>query len=209
MDFDEFKEQWQSGEENIACRTSGSTGNPSTILLPRQRMIESAARSCTFFNITNESLLYSCVGADYIGGKMMLVRSEVSGAAFNWEIPSNRPLCSYEGPDIDLLSVVPSQMIHLLNHPELIAKVKRFLIGGAAIPLQIRERIIEAGIEAYESYGMTETSSHVALREIKPDNPWFTALPGIEVFHHSYNLLGIRIEDWKEFLTNDIAEIKD
>lgn len=208
MDFNDFKTIWQQAPEVITCHTSGSTGTPSEILLPKAQMIESARRTCSFFGISEGSRLYSCVGADYIGGKMMMVRSLVSGADFGWEPPSNRPLENYDGPFIDLMSVVPSQMIYLLDNPEKLSQVGEFLIGGASIPAGLRKRILENGISAWESYGMTETSSHIALRKIDKDDKPFTTLPGITVEYHAGNQLAILIEGWKRFLTNDIAEIE-
>lgn len=207
MDFEEFRKEWETSSDVIICQTSGSTGTPERIPLPKVQMIRSAQRTCEFFGISDHSHLYSCVGAQYIGGKMMMVRSIVSGASFGWEIPSNHPLAEYEGRNIDLISVVPSQMIFLLEHPEILCRVKNFLIGGAAIPIPVRKQIIERGISAWESYGMTETSSHIALRRVTEENEWFRTLPGITVDYHSENRLAINIQGWKRFLTNDIAEI--
>lgn len=207
MDYVDFIKEWHSDSEAIICHTSGSTGTPSRIIIPKKAMIESARRTCTFFKITPDSRLHSCISPDFIGGKMMYVRSAVSGANFSFEIPSNRPLSDHIKEKFDLVSVVPSQMIHILNHPEINNCCRNFLIGGSAIPTEIRERIIDNHISAFESYGMTETASHIALRKIAVDEEWFQTLPGISVFYHSENLLGIKIEGWKDFMTNDIAEI--
>lgn len=207
MDFEDFRKEWEASSDVIICQTSGSTGMPESIPIPKIQMIRSAQRTCEFFDISNHSHLYSCVGAQYIGGKMMMVRSIVSGATFGWETPSNRPLAEYNGQRIDLLSIVPSQMVFLLDHPEILHHICSFLIGGAPIPTPIRKRIIESGIDAWESYGMTETSSHIALRKVKEDNEWFKTFPGITVEYHSENRLAINIPGWKKFLTNDIAEI--
>lgn len=170
-------------------------------------MVESALRTCAFFNLTSESHLYSAISPDYIGGKMMWIRAECIGASFSYEMPSNRPLSSYSGPGIDLISVVPSQMIYLLDNPVKLRFVKNFLIGGSAIPSDIRKRIIEAGISAYESYGMTETASHIALRKINAGSCRFRTLEGISVFDGGEGKLGIKFDTGATFVTNDIAEI--
>ncbi len=205
--YEQLYSDWHLESDCIPCCTSGSTGKPTKIYLPKKEMRASALRTCEFFNITASSHLHSCISPDYIGGKMMLIRSIVSGARFSYETPSNRPLENIPNDFIDLVSVVPSQMIHILDHPEIMKSVGHYLIGGAAIHQKIRDKIIEKGISAFESYGMTETSSHIALREVKEGEEWFHTLPGITVFPYADNRLGIRIEGWKEFLTNDIAEI--
>ncbi len=207
MTYDDFKKEWRSDSKEVECHTSGSTGTPSRILLPKKEMRAGALRTNHFFNISASSHLHSCISPDYIGGKMMYVRSDISGASFSFETPSNRPLSDYKGSFINLVSVVPSQMIHILNHPEILENVGHFLIGGSAIPPETRKRISDLGVSAFESYGMTETASHIALRKATDSEVYFTTLPGISVFYHNENLLGIRIENWKEFLTNDIAEI--
>lgn len=208
MSYDDFIKEWYSESETISCHTSGSTGTPSHINLPKREMISSARRTCSFFEITSDSHLHSCISPDYIGGKMMFVRSVVSGATFSYEVPSNRPLDRFTGQTLDLVSVVPSQMLHIFDRPDIIRSVRNFLIGGSAIPDEIKEQIINLRISAYESYGMTETSSHIALRRIKNETEWFETLPGISVFYHSGSQLGIKIDGWKEFFTNDVAEIK-
>ncbi|MDE6258692.1 MAG: AMP-binding protein [Muribaculaceae bacterium] len=208
MTFDEFYNEWVSEPEDVVCHTSGSTGTPHLIHLPKQRMIESAERTCRHFGINSSSHLHSCISADYIGGKMMMVRSRVSGASFSWEIPSNTPLKDFVGPPIDLVSVVPSQMLFLLDNPEIMARAKNYLIGGAAIPSSLRKRSLDSGISAYESYGMTETSSHIAIRKVEEGNEWFETLPGISVSLDDDSRLCIHIENWKSFYTNDIAQLK-
>lgn len=207
MTYEEFKSEWLSNSEYIHCLTSGSTGTPANILLPKREMIRSALRTCEFFDISESSHLHSCISPDYIGGKMMMVRSCVSNAQFTFETPSNRPLTGNIENSIDLVSVVPSQMLYILEHHETLSKVKNYLIGGAAIHPEIREKIVQNGLSAFESYGMTETASHIALRKIGKDDSGFIPLPGVTVCLHEDNRLGIIIDGWKEFITNDVAEI--
>lgn len=206
--YESFKEDWFLATDSIICYTSGSTGIPKEIYLPKKEMILSAKRTCDYFNITSTSHLHSCISPNYIGGKMMFVRSVVSGARFSYEMPSNSPFKEPLNDYIDLVSVVPSQMIHILEHQESTRNIGHFLIGGAPLSSKIRNGIIAKGLSAFESYGMTETASHIALRQVREGEDWFKTLPGITVFPHIDNRLGIRIEGWSEFLTNDIAEIK-
>ena len=75
MTYEQFGEIWDDGSECIECSTSGSTGKPKKILLPKREMRRSAQRTIDYFGITCDSLLYSCISPDYIGGKMQLVRA--------------------------------------------------------------------------------------------------------------------------------------
>ena len=207
MTYEELQSEWESESDFISCHTSGSTGVPKHIELPKHQVRASALRTCSFFNIDKDSHLHSCISPDFIGGKMMMIRSILSGAEFTYEKPSNRPFSDYSGKAIDVVSVVPSQMLHILEHPDLIPEVRCYLIGGAPLPQQIKERISAAGISAYESYGMTETASHIALRKVDPDNKWFQTLDGISVSLSPSGCLTIEIDGWQIFHTNDVAEV--
>lgn len=205
MTYEEFALEWENND-NIKCRTSGSTGIPKLISLPKCQMLKSAERTAEYFNLDSASLLYSCISPDYIGGKMMLVRQRLLGCRLDWEKPSNTPLSGYKADKISLLSVVPSQMIYILDNIKDMPAIDNILIGGSAIPANLRKRIAESGLNAYESYGMTETASHVALRKIEETPGYFTTLGDISVESNNGRLV-IRIPGWQAIETNDCTEV--
>lgn len=209
MTYDDFFTQWRDSSTHIECHTSGSTGKPSTIFLPKEQMRNSALRTISFFNLDATSHLHSCIAPDFIGGKMMGVRADVLKCAFTYETPSNQPLCNCQSDSLSLVAVVPSQMIYILDNLHTLPNVDNFLIGGSAIPDTLRRRIIDAGINAFESYGMTETSSHIALRKITELSSYFQTLPGISVSLSDNHTLEIEIEGWQKITTNDIARLHE
>lgn len=213
MDFPEFISEWQNSEESIKARTSGSTGEPKTIFLEKEFVAESARRTIDYFGLKESTRLHSCVGADFIGGKMMAVRALIANSEFSWEKPSNQPLkelIDSESPiTIDLLAVVPSQMLFLLDNLENLPKISNIIIGGSAIHPGLRCRIAESGLNAYETYGMTETASHIALRKIEKETTPFKLLPGIRISKDNEDCLKITFADGREIQTNDIAQIID
>ncbi|MDE6007665.1 MAG: AMP-binding protein [Muribaculaceae bacterium] len=209
MKFEDFIEEWHNAAPYIIVRTSGSTGKPKEIQLEKEFVKESARRTNYFFTISSGSRLHSCVGADFIGGKMMAVRASLAGCDFTWEKPSNRPLGDLSVSDeITLLSVVPSQMIHILDNSDKMPVIRNFLIGGSAITPSLRKRIAESGLRAFESYGMTETASHIALRKIESEEGWFETLPGIEVDLDNRGCIVIRFLSGEIFVTNDMAVLR-
>ena len=208
MTFEDFLEEWQDGNDFISAQTSGSTGLPKKIRLPKTFVKESALRTINFFGITKGSSLHSCVSPEFIGGKMMAVRADIAGCSFSWETPSNTPFNSLSrSATIDLAAVVPSQMDFVVNNLQTLPKIKTFLVGGSKIPDALRLRIAESGIEAYESYGMTETASHIALRKVSSTALPFTTLAGISVSTDSRGCISIRFADSRTVTTNDLAEI--
>lgn len=208
MNYREFIEEWNDKSSQIYVRTSGSTGNPKLISLPKCEMIKSAQRTIDFFKLDSCSHFYSCISPDYIGGKMMYVRAAISSGNFSWEEPSNRPLSEYKGKDIDLLAVVPSQMIHILDNIDKMPRIANIIIGGSPINTELRRHISASGLNAYETYGMTETASHIAIRRITDADTYFKPLPGVSVGLTDDSRLSIEIYGWKQVVTNDIAEIR-
>lgn len=206
MTFEEFIEEWRSDNDHITAHTSGSTGNPKTITLDKEFVRRSALRTNSFFRITSASRLHSCVAPDFIGGKMMAVRALEAGCRLTWETPSNRPLADAGAAGrIDLLAVVPSQTLHILDNMEKLPEIRAMLVGGSAIDPSLRRRIAGSGINAYESYGMTETASHIALRRIEAEEGWFETLGGIMVATDTRGCLEIWFPSGERFVTNDLA----
>lgn len=220
MTGEEFLQEWRSENEDITVFTSGSTGVPKRISLPKSFVAASARRSIDFFGLRPGDRIHTCVAFDYIGGKMTAVRSELADCLLTAEKPSNRPslrgvAVRSEQRDpfslpIKMVSAVPSQMPWLLEHLGVLPPVKKWLIGGSAIPMPIRKAIVESGIEAWESYGMTETASHVALRCVTADaTAPFVLLPGIEAAADTRGCLVLRVPDTDgavtEIVTNDLV----
>ena len=208
MTFEEFIEEWQGDNESINVKTSGSTGAPKEIKLPKKFVRESALRTNQFFGIKRGSRLHSCISADTIGGKMMAVRADLSNSIFTYEIPSNQPLKDLiRNENLDLVAAVPSQVHFILDNSNSLPKINNLLIGGSPIHLELRKRISKSGLNAFESYGMTETASHIAIRKIAETEIPFTLLPEIKVTINEDGCLCITFKDGTFVQTNDLAEI--
>lgn len=204
-----FIEEWQNADNFITAHTSGSTGKPKEIRLFKSDMIRSAEATCRFFGIDGGSRLHLPLSTDYIAGKMMVVRALCSGAELIVEKPSSKPLARHYGP-IDLTAVVPSQVPGLLDSAY--AKdVRQVIVGGGQISPSMEKRLAESPIEAFATYGMTETCSHVALRRITGESDSFKAIDGITFSTDSRGCLVIDAPEFtfKRIITNDIVELSD
>ncbi len=207
MTVEDFIAEWCSTSSIIVAHTSGSTGKPKDIFLDKAFVLESARRTIKFFGLNSHSRLHLCLSPDYIAGKMMIVRAIEAGCRMTIEEPSNKVLA--EDTDlspIDLLATVPSQLENLLHRPNVLEKVRNIIVGGSAIPHSLVEKCTSANLCVYETYGMTETASHVALRRIGEE--WFYPLRGIAFSKDSRGCLVITFTtDGQEFITNDIVDI--
>ena len=74
---------------------------------------------------------------------------------------------------------------------------------------QQEKRLIDAGVNAYATYGMTETCSHIALRQVGKD--YYEALPGVTFSTSDDSRLIISCERLSASIiyTNDIVELAD
>lgn len=208
MTFEEFIDEWNNDEPYIVVKTSGSTGEPKEINLLKEFVIKSAKRTNNYFGITKKSRLHSCVSPEFIGGKMMAVRSIISGASLTWENPSNETLKNLNHQEsIDLLAMVPSQMLYVLENIEFMPQIGSIIIGGSAINSDLRARIVESNLNAFETYGMTETASHIALRKVSKEQIPFKTLPGINVDTDKRGCLKIIFDTGEIIQTNDLADL--
>lgn len=139
---------------------------------------------------------------------MVAVRSIVANCRFSFENPSNEPIIPNSAEDpVDMVSVVPSQMIYIVDHAEDFRHIRHFLIGGAPLPYGLEKRIVSCGLNAWLSYGMTETASHVAVRKVGDAETGFTPLPGISLDTDDRGCLVISGATPTPVVTNDIARL--
>ena len=210
--FADFLEEYCNSNDYVVAHTSGSTGAPKLIKLLKSDMRASARLTNDFFGINGNSVLYLPLSPTYIAGKMMIVRAIESGAAIYEEAPSNMPLADYSGSHIDLIAVVPSQLGFLINSPGLLEKVKSMIIGGGQLPVRVEHWLADRGVNAYKTYGMTETCSHVALSKVSATECMpFEALGETTFECDERGCLVINAPQFstKRYVTNDIVKLVD
>lgn len=204
-----FLKQWSDDKDYVIAHTSGSTGAPKEIHLKKADMEHSALQTCQFLGIGKNSVMGLVLSADYIAGKMMIVRSLLMDSSLWVERPSLAPLKECEcGYPIDLLAVVPAQLSGLISSGR-IGNIRNLLIGGAALSQRMEQQLLDFNVKAFVTYGMTETCSHVALRSI--GSKYYKALGGITFSTERDNRLVIDCPDFsfKRVVTNDIVRLID
>ncbi|MGN7514227.1 MAG: AMP-binding protein [Allomuricauda sp.] len=201
-----FLLDWISGTPTIEVQTSGSTGNPKTIELKKQHMVNSAWATGVYFGLQPQQKVLLCLPCTGIAGKMMLVRALVLGLHLDYVEPSSNPLPS-NNKVYDFVAMVPLQAQNSLNE---MGRVKQLIIGGAPVDSSLRKSLAKLPVKAYETYGMTETVTHIAVKRIdaKPSNP-FEVLPNVTVSQDGRGCLVIdapNISDGK-IITNDLVAL--
>src|SRR5690606_25797877 len=129
------------------------------------------------------------------GGRMMLVRAQIAGAKILCVEPSASPLSPplWGGRvGLDFAAFTPMQVFEMLkSEPQKTAflGIKNVIIGGGKISDELREKLRELPNNIYETFGMTETISHIALRKMSEKE--FRCLHGISVKKDGFSRLQI------------------
>lgn len=199
-----FYEDWKSDADFIIAHTSGSTGNPSPIKLPKSAMKLSAQMTGDFFDLTKGKTALLCMPVNFIAGKMMLVRA----IELELKLYCMQPKATIDLSSIDEVDFAPLTPMQVEKSFQQMNKINTLLIGGAPLSDVLRERLLKLETVSYESYGMTETITHIGLKQICEQ--YFNVLNQIQIRKDERNCLVIQTPYFKEeIITNDIVEIKN
>ncbi len=205
----DFLMDWLDLNDTITVQTSGSTGNAKQIQLQKEKMVQSALATAEYFGLCSGQRALLCLPASFIAGKMMLVRAMVSGLEIDCVAPSSNPLHENRNT-YDFSAMVPLQ---LGNAIAAIDRIGTLLVGGAPLSDTIKDQVRAKKTRVFETYGMTETITHVATREIpKTDMTTpcpFRALPNVSFTKDDRECLVIdapNIVDEK-VVTNDVVKL--
>jgi o-succinylbenzoate---CoA ligase len=205
-----FLSQWGAGQEEWVFQSSGTTGSPSSVRFSRSQIEASAHLTARVFDLSHGAKALLCLPGQYIAGKMMLARTVVNGWDLIWEEPSSLPFGGVL-PQSDILSVTPMQLANLLQFSaHSLDPVRIVLVGGAPVSPALREACSTLSTRVVETYGMMETLSHVALRELSGSraSDWFYPIPPVIVEADARGCVVIHAKHLGnvQIITNDAAD---
>jgi o-succinylbenzoate---CoA ligase len=215
LDVIDFCKKWLEGENSFTLTTSGSTGEPKPIHLTRAQMEASAQATIQRFGLQAGDKALVGIPTRYIGGKMMLVRAMMAQMDAYVVTPSSNPLRGLSSP-IDFVALVPLQMQTILegNHPDdiqLLEAMNAIIIGGGGISPALRALLQSLKVPVYNTYGMTETVSHIALMRLNGPQQTenFRVLPGITIDSDHRGCLKIKgaVTQHTWIVTNDLVSM--
>lgn len=207
--FDFLKESL-SDKTTTRIKSSGSTGIPKIFEVEKGRMLASAKMTCNFLGLKKGNSAALCLPVEYISGKMMVVRAIERQLVLTVLEPKTNALANLDS-QIDFCAMTPLQVEHSLDKLHLI---KNLIIGGAAVSESLKKKIFESLNSSnqmiFETYGMSETLSHIALRKIYPvTEDVFTCFDNVQISKDERGCLQIFAPTINESLivTNDLVEI--
>lgn len=205
-----FLLDWLNDKDFVEVQTSGSTGNPKKFRIKKQHMINSARATGRFFELPAGITALHALPVNFIAGKMMLVRAMLLGWKLDLVIPKANPL-DRVFKIYDFCAMTPFQLDNSLNRLHLI---KKLIVGGGAVSSNLKALVQGIETEVYETYGMTETVSHIAARRVNNKKKTgeilpFTVLPAISISTDDRSCLVIDAPQVTQgpLVTNDVVEL--
>jgi o-succinylbenzoate---CoA ligase len=210
----DFCREWLSGASEFTLTTSGSTGKPQEITLSRKAMEASARGTAAALGLRMGDTALLCLDARFIAGKMMLVRSFVTGMNILVTAPAANPFENLPADvKFDFAALVPYQLRSIIastDAPKL-NSVRTLIIGGAEVDAKVRATLNQFSTDIYATYGMTETISHVALQKLNHAGAqdYFQALPGVVLSKDERGCLVISADylGTEKTVTNDLVDL--
>ncbi|MBV6881590.1 AMP-binding protein [Epilithonimonas ginsengisoli] len=210
----DFVTEWFSDSKIVKIQSSGSTGIPKIFEIEKSKMLNSAEMTCNFLDLKEGNVALICLPIEYISGKMMVVRSILRKLKLKIVEPSTNPLQNIND-EIDFCAMTPLQVENSLDKLHLI---KNLIIGGASVSETLKTKITKtlkhsnSPTRIFETYGMSETLSHIALRQIFPNQEdWFAVFEGVEISLDERDCLKIFAPKLNSEIlqTNDLVEINN
>jgi O-succinylbenzoic acid--CoA ligase len=203
----DFLLEWTNDRPIVEVRTSGSTGAPKMVIIKKEAMVASAIATGNFFSLEPGDTCLHCLPTHFIAGKMMLVRAMILGLEVTTVEPLSRPVYD-TNKTFDFCAMVPLQLENTINFTK---NIKKLIVGGAAVPKSLISAVQKLKTEVYETYGMTETITHIAAKRLngKQKSKYFTTLPGVLVTQDERDCLVIKAPylSSEPLVTNDIVEL--
>lgn len=213
----EFVKEWQDSGQTTTIKTSGSTGRAKVLELHKEKMRNSARKTLSFLGLKRGDSALLCVPIEYISGKMMVIRAMEGGLKLKLLTPSSRielPKEEY----FDFCAMTPLQVENSLSE---LRQIRNLIVGGAGVAEVLKRKIATElsqdsssssdSIRIYETYGMSETLSHIALKEIYPRQAtYFTLFDGVKLSQSEEGALIIEAPDVSDEIirTTDRVELK-
>jgi O-succinylbenzoic acid--CoA ligase len=150
---------------DLQCRilTSGTSGEPRPIGLTYGNFLFSAMGSAFNLGVEPTDRWLCCLPLSHVAGLSIILRSVIYGTTavlldgFNTDQVANTLVSG----DISVLSLVPTQLIRLLEADADLFAPRAILIGGGPVPPDALREALDRGATVVQTYGMTETCSQV------------------------------------------------
>ena len=202
---------------SITASTSGTTGPPKRMTIPRRDLVNSARLTADTFGLQEGDRALLCLPCQYIAGKMMVVRAMALGLDLH-VIDSRGSVLDNLKTNNDrfrFTAMVPLQL-HRAIQEDRVRVERQFdtvLLGGGPVSAALEEDLQNLKTAVHQGYGSTETVTHVALRKLngKGRSDGYTALGQVSFTTDERGCLVVSTPHLrtKQHITNDLVDLID
>jgi o-succinylbenzoate---CoA ligase len=139
----------------LVVATSGSTGVPKGAQLSWHALDASAAASRERIGADPTDSWLSCLPWQHIGGLQVWLRARMGSMPL--DVQPRFDVDSVAQSPATLVSLVPTQLVRLLDAGVDLRRFRVILLGGAPAPAALLDRAYAAGGRVVTTYGMSET----------------------------------------------------
>lgn len=203
---------WHQNDEFV-FQTSGSTGIPKQINFTKDQIKSSISLSERAFDLTDRDVALLSLPMKYVAGKMMLYRALHLGMnVITIEPKMTIPKEKFDSR-ISFAAFIPSQIESLLTSREgraWLESIRIVLVGGGHISSELEKELQDFSNSIYHTYGMTETLTHIAVRELSNGGiSFFRPLPNVVLNVDKDKRLSIDAKHLGvKIVTNDLADMR-
>jgi O-succinylbenzoic acid--CoA ligase len=158
--------------------TSGSSGDPKAVLHTMANHYYNAQGAFENMPLQPDDRWLIALPVFHISGLAIIFRTLLSGATMVLPEEGQSLADEIKSHAVSHISLVPTQLKHLINHNADFSSIKVVLLGGAAIPPGLIRAAIQRRIPVFASYGSTEMASQVATSSVG------AAKAGIRILKH-------------------------
>ncbi len=210
-----------SDEQNdkFEFKTSGSTGIPKIVSFSADEVAASAQNTIQFFNILPKEKVLLSLPTEFVAGALMCIRAMIAGTQLTILKPSLRPLQSFrQFVSFDFAPFTPAQIAETLSKGselelEILKNIKTIILGGGVVNDEIVSAVQNFRGAVFQTYGMTETLTHIAVKKINKKRDIYYRLVNddIQISTDERGCLVLQVPylTQKEIVTNDLASIID
>jgi len=158
----------KSPDTALAIYTSGSQAQARIALLTRQNIIAHCQNFIKIIPVNDSSIWLNCMPLQHIAGVMIIFRCWFNRACMvlHEHFDAGKIWYDIQHLSVSHISLVPRMLFKLLEVAEYMSppeSLKYVLVGGDKLTDELYQRALTAGWPVYISYGMTESTSTIAL----------------------------------------------
>ena len=202
---------------SISASTSGTTGPPKAMRIPRRDLVNSARLTAEAFDLHEGDRVLLCLPCAYIAGKMMFVRAMALGLDLHVMDPRGSVLdhLSKIKERFRFTAMIPLQLHRAIQEDR--ARVEEqfdtILLGGGPVSAALEEDLQGLRTAVFQGYGSTETVTHAAVRRLNgpTSSEVYRAIGKVSFSSDERGCLVVHTPHLKtkEHLTNDLVELID